>query len=238
MTIDLQPRAFDLTQKCRDLFGDQTKWVTASGYQNSLALGVIDSIYSTGSHYQSVINVVHAYCEYRREQNADPHHDGPAELLKTFEERGGSDGWASHMNNRKPASTSPHAVLKAEVVRQAAELLRDHNVLSPADLGPWTALDGPSLLQKAWKALPSQSSGITLNYLFILAGYQSIKPDRMIWRFIYEHTSLTEGQITNSQAVDLIKMVAAGYPTEARKLDHVIWRYASGREFQLPGSDQ
>lgn len=238
MTIDLQPHVSDLTQKCRELFGDQTKWITASGYQNSIALGIIDSIYSTGSHYQSVINVVHAYCEYRRAQNADPHHDGPAELLKTFEELGGSDKWASHMNNRKPASTSPHAVLKAEVVRQAADLLQDHKVLLPADLGPWTALDGPSLLQKAWKALPSQSSGITLSYLFILAGYQSIKPDRMIWRFIHEHTSLTEGQITNSQAVELIKKVAAGYPTEARKLDHVIWRYASGREFQLLGSDQ
>lgn len=238
MTTDLQPHVSQLTQKCRELFGDQTKWVTASGYQNSMALGIVDSIYSTGSHYQSVINVVHAYCEYRRAQNADPYHDGPAELLRTFEELGGSDKWASRMNNRKPASTSPHAVLKAEVVRQAAELLKDHNVLSPTDLGPWTALDGFSPLQKAWKALPSQSSGITLNYLFILAGYQSIKPDRMIWRFIYDHTSLTEGQITNSQAVDLIKMVAAGYPTEARKLDHVIWRYASGREFQLPGSDQ
>lgn len=238
MTTDLQPHVSDLTQKCRELFGDQTKWVTASGYQNSMALGIIDSIYSTGSHYQSVINVVHAYCEYRTAQNADPYYDSPAELLRTFEELGGSDKWASRMNNRKPASTSPDAVLKAEVVRQAAELLKAHNVLSPTDLGPWTALDGSSPLQKSWKALPSQSSGITLNYLFILAGYQSIKPDRMIWRFIYDHTSLTEGQLTNSQAVDFIKMVAAGYPTEARKLDHVIWRYASGREFQLPGSDQ
>lgn len=237
MTIDLQPHVSDLTQKCRVLFGDPKRWITASGYQNSLALCIIDSIYSTGSHYQSVINVVSAYCEYRRAQNADPHHDGPVELLSTFEELGGSDKWASHMKNRKPASTSPHAVLKAEVVCKAAMLLQVHKVLTPADLGPWTALDGSSLLQKAWKALPSQSSGITLNYLFIIAGYQSIKPDRMIWRFIHEHTSLAEGQITNSEAVELIKLVAVGYPTEARKLDHVIWRYASGREFRLSGSD-
>lgn len=238
MTLQFNDHVTDLTSKCQELFGDESKWVTAAGYRDGLALGIIDAIYSTGSHYQSVINVVHAYCEYRRSQGATPHTDGPAELLATFEELGGSDAWASQMKNRKPASTAQSAVPKAEVVRQAASVLNEMGITKPSDLREWTASEEAlAPLKSAWRALPSQSSAITLNYLVILAGLQSVKADRMIMRFIYGHTGLTADQITSSEAVGLIKQVAANYPTEARKLDHVIWRYESGREFLLPGSE-
>jgi hypothetical protein len=59
-----------------------------------LALGIIDSIFSTGSSYQSVVNVVNAYRALRREQGADPNRDGVPELLASFKEYEGSAGWA------------------------------------------------------------------------------------------------------------------------------------------------
>ncbi len=37
---------------------------------------------------------------------------------------------------------------------------------------------------RKWKRLPSQSSGVTYNYLLILAGMPSVKPDHMILRFL------------------------------------------------------
>jgi hypothetical protein len=66
MTIELAAEADRLTDICRTTFGDETKWIAADGYPESLALCVIDSIFSTGSHYTSVINVVAEYCKYRR----------------------------------------------------------------------------------------------------------------------------------------------------------------------------
>lgn len=71
---------------------------------------------------------------------------------------------------------------------------------------------------------------MTYNYLLILAGFQSVKPDRMVIRFIKEHAELGERELSTSEAADLIKQIAELYPTEARRLDHVIWRHVSGRD--------
>lgn len=45
-----------------------------------------------------------------------------------------------------------------------------------------------------------------------------------------EHAELGEWDLSTSEAADLIKQVAELYPTEARRLDHVIWRHVSGRD--------
>lgn len=76
------------------LFGDESRWITAEGYPDSLALSIIDSIYSTGSKYQAVINVVNEYRVYRKAQGGDADRDGTSELIQTFKEAGGSAGWA------------------------------------------------------------------------------------------------------------------------------------------------
>jgi hypothetical protein len=85
-------------------------------------------------------------------------------------------------------------------------------------------------LKGAWLRLPSQRSGVTFNYLLILAGFQSVKPDRMVIRFIREHAQLGDRELSPSEAATLIKKVAELYPTEPRRLDHVTWRYVSGRD--------
>ncbi|MDQ0820768.1 hypothetical protein QFZ79_003141 [Arthrobacter sp. V4I6] len=46
------------TNECRSMFGDDSRWITAEDYPHRLALAIMDSIFSTGSHFQSVINVV------------------------------------------------------------------------------------------------------------------------------------------------------------------------------------
>lgn len=232
MTTDFTAEAEQLTWVCRDIFGDEVRWITADGYPNSLALCIIDSIYSTGSNYQAVINVVNEYRAYRRAQGGDADRDGTKELLATFNEAGGSAGWAELVNNRKPAHTKANAPLKAEVIRQAAEVLHCRlGYRTRADLHTAYANDeNREVLKKAWLRLPSQRSGVTYNYLLILAGFQSVKPDRMVIRFIEEHVDLRGRKLTPSEAAELIKKVAELYPTQPRRLDHVIWRHVSGRE--------
>lgn len=232
MTTDFTAEAEQLTGVCRDIFGDEARWMTADGYVHSLALCIIDSIYSTGSNYQAVINVVNEYREYRRAQGGDADRDGTKELLATFNEAGGSAGWAELVNNRKPAHTKANAPLKAEVIRQAAEVLHCELGYRTRDDLHKAYADDENLesLKKAWLRLPSQRSGLTYNYLLILAGFQSVKPDRMVIRFIEEHVDLQGRKLAPKEAAELIKKVAELYPTQPRRLDHVIWRHASGRE--------
>lgn len=234
MTSKYSPEALRLTEVCRTIFGDQSKWIEANGYPDSLALGIIDSIFSTGSSYQSVVKVVNAYSALRRAQGAEPNRDGVEELLESFEEYGGSAGWAIAVDNHKPAHTKPGALLKAEVVHQAALALKGLEggpIMTTADMHREYAKD-PDLtrIKKVWLDLPSQSSGVTHDYLLILASFQSVKPDRMVIRFIKEHAGLDGKRITPKQASGLIREVADLYPTQPRKLDHVIWRHVSGRE--------
>ncbi|SDP63316.1 hypothetical protein SAMN04487914_1227 [Arthrobacter sp. ok909] len=234
MTFELQPEVDRLTAVCRGLFGDESRWITADGYRHSLALAIIDSIFSTGSNYQSVINVVNAYRGYRKAQGADADRDGTKELLATFKEVGGSREWADGVvNNRKPAHTHPHAPLKAEVIRLAAERLKRQDLaITTRDVlhGAYAKDDSLATLKDAWLKLPSQSSGVTFNYFLILSGFQSVKPDRMVIRFVKEHAGLEGTQLTPMQTAELIKQVAELYPTQPRRLDHVIWRHVSGRE--------
>jgi hypothetical protein len=74
---------------------------------------------------------------------------------------------------------------------------------------------------------------VTYNYLLILEGFQSGKPDRMVIRFIKEHAELGDRDLTTSGAAELIKQVAHLSPTEPRPLDHVSWRHVSGRDVFL-----
>lgn len=84
-------------------------------------------------------------------------------------------------------------------------------------------------LKNSWLCLPSQRSGVTYNYLPILAGFQSVRPDRMVIRLVAKHAGLEAKKLTPMDTADLIQRVAELYPTQPRRLDHVIWRHVSGR---------
>ncbi|MCU6480467.1 hypothetical protein [Arthrobacter sp. A2-55] len=237
MTLEIMPEVDQLTDACRTRFGDESRWITAEGYRDSLALCIIDSLFSTGSHYQSVINVVNNYCSHRIGQGGKPEHDGTKELIGTYTDIGGSDKWADLVNNRKPAHTHPGALLKAEVIYRAAEKLHAMGIKTMADLYVAHAADEHlTELKTAWRKLPSQSSGVTFNYFLILAGFQSVKPDRMVLRFVEEHVGGGR-TLTPMQTADLIKAVAQAYPTTPSKLDHIIWRYVSGRDILAPENE-
>lgn len=232
MTNDLTAEAQRLTEVCRSIFGDESRWITADGYPDSLALSIIDSIYSTGSKYKAVINVVNEYRAYRKAQGGDADRDGTSELLQTFKEAGGSAGWAELVNNRKPAHTKNNAPLKAEVIRLAAEQLEKKLEITTQDelRAAYATKESRKKLKDAWVGLPSQRSGVTYNYLLILAGFQSVKPDRMVIRFVAKHAGLDAKKLTPMETADLIQQVAELYPTQPRRLDHVIWRHVSGRD--------
>lgn len=214
-----------LVEYCNNNLGDKDLWETPEGYPKSLALCIIDSLYSTGSHYTSVVNVIE---KYKATHSAS---DGAKDLLTSIRQAGGPQAWAQNVvGNLKPAHTKPNAPLKAEVIEQAAQLLVDLKVDTVDDLKDTVETspqDNP--VHAGWKKLPSQSSGVTYNYLLLLAGMPSVKPDRMVLRFLAfalgEETELSLGK-----AVELIEAAARESGVSSRTLDHIIWRAASGRE--------
>ena len=169
-----------LVSYCRSNLGEKDLWITPEGYPNSLALCIIDSIYSTGSHYTSVVNVINRY------RAAHGQRDGAAGLLESISAAGGARAWANSVaDNLKPAHTKPGAPLKAEVIEEAAALLLKHGIDTVEDLvlAVETSPEG-NPVHDAWKKLPSQRSGVTYSYLLLLAGLPSVKPDRMVLRFL------------------------------------------------------
>lgn len=230
MTTDFTAEAERLTEACRTIFDDPATWITADGYPGSLALCMIDSLWSTGPSYGAVQNVVARYAAHQRLAGHDATQDGTDELLRVFKDVGGSAGFAELVDNRNRAYASPKAPLKAEVVYQAALALDAMGIRTMTDLhAQYEADEHLTDLKRAWLKLPSQSSGVTFNYFMILAGYISVKPDRMIIRFVEKHAGLTR-EISPMETADLIKQVAKLYSVDANRLDHVIWRYASGRK--------
>ncbi|GEB24801.1 hypothetical protein [Brevibacterium aurantiacum] len=214
-----------LVTYCETNLGDPTVWTTPDGYPNSLALCIIDSIYSTGSHYSSVVNVIERYKESGGEN------DGAQALTRSIKEAGGARKWATTIaHNLKPANTRPGAQLKAEIIEQAAGLMTELGIDTVPDLRSKVE-DNPldNDVMRKWKRLPSQSSGVTYNYLLILAGMPSVKPDRMILRFL-AHALGEETELDGRRAVELITETAKTMNVDPRALDHIAWRAASGRE--------
>ena len=214
-----------LVEYCETHLGDSNLWTTPDGYPNSLALCIIDSIYSTGSHYSSVVNVIEHY------KASGGARDGAKDLARSIQNAGGAREWATSIaHNLKPAHTRPGALLKAEIIEQAADLMIKLDIDTVPDLVVQikdSPLDNEVL--RGWKRLPSQSSGVTYNYLLILAGMPSVKPDRMILRFL-AHALGEESELNGSRAVELITETAKTMNVDPRALDHIAWRAASGRE--------
>ncbi|ORI24681.1 heme peroxidase [Rhodococcus erythropolis] len=217
-----------LAKRCDSDLGDPDLWFRPDGYPHSLALCIIDSIASTGAHYNSVKNVLRHYIEYRQAQGGNADTDNAGALLGTFTELGGPQQWAEMTNNRKPTSTSKGAPLKAAAIHEAAVQLREQGINSTYDL----LNAAPSKIEeakKAWISVPGQRSGITWNYFLMLAGIGGVKADRMVIRFVADAIGSAPENVSPTDAATLVKAVAEKSGRNVTHFDHAIWRFESGR---------
>jgi hypothetical protein len=196
-----------------------------SGYRDGLALCIIDSEQTTGDTHTRVESVIERNRAYRRAQNGNPNSDGVPELLATFEELGGPDGWAGQIGNRNRTSTR-NGVLKAEAIRDAAQTLAAEGIETAAILRD-AAGDEDRLAQvgAAWRAVTGQISGITWHYVQMLAGIHGVKPDRMICRFVADSLGLPRKDVTTEFAGMIVTAAATEMGMSPTDLDHAIWQW-------------
>jgi hypothetical protein len=192
-------------------------------YPDSLALCIIDSVWSLGVRYGSVTNVVGHYRRSRREQGADPDHDDVADLISRWERAGGAEEFAALVHNRQKVSTASGAILKAQAVYSAARALRDAGIDSRDDLRAAVAQGGEAGVKGLWLAVPGQRSGLSWEYLLMLAGLPRVKADRMICRFVAR--ALARLDVPPAVAANQIVRAAELLETSPTTLDHEIWRY-------------
>lgn len=238
-----------LIAACKQDLGTSSDWIAPPGYPKSLALCVIDAVFSINANYAGVVNVVNQYRRHRAEQQGDADTDGVIELLRTFELSKGSDGWAEAVENHWRTSTRS-GILKAEAVRQEAHVLAEHRVWSVADLHTAAVDDRLDALERDWLTVTGQGSGISWSYVPILArphrhlgaspqlvdryadAVVGVKPDRMVKRFVARAIAVPEQQLANNKAGSLVKAAAEALGCDVYGLDHAIWRHASGRPHQ------
>lgn len=99
---------------------DRSGWTDPAGYRDSLAMCVLDSIFSLRASYASTVHVLARYRGVRRAAGADPNRDGLADLIAAVEVAGGVDAAAGPalFDNRAytpgTAKSGQTGVLKAE----------------------------------------------------------------------------------------------------------------------------
>jgi hypothetical protein len=190
------------------------------GYPNGLALCIVDSVQSTGIRYGTTAKVVNRYRTYRTAQGGDPETDSVSDLVQTFTELAAPEAWAAKIGTDNRTSTHAGAPLKACAIYQAAQAMVRSAIETGQDLRD-AAQDHVQLagVERDWRAVPGQRSGVTWHYLQILAGIPGVKPDRMIIRFVADTLGVPRRQAAHQRK----GFAFAGSPDEDGDLARGRW---------------
>jgi hypothetical protein len=209
------------------VLGDPEEWLAATTY-DSVALAIIDSVWSIGVRYTGVLNVLARYRQLRRTEGGDPERDRPRDLVACIETFGGPEAFAEAMNNRQRTSARS-GILKAEAVLRQARMLTSEGIDAPGDIACASPTDLERLRQRWTQEVPGQASGLSWDYLHMLLGMQGVKADRMIRRFVADALGLREQDVPPQRAHSLVSEAAAQLGVGASHIDYAIWRYQSGQ---------
>lgn len=205
-----------------------------STYYSSVALCVINAIFSINTKYEAVQNTITRFCDYfDLEINYSKKGQIPpaekqntvSEIYDLIKDIKPEALAAEIFNNRQRTSTS-NGILKADACLRFIKIVKDFGVETFQDI---YKLHDNDTFEGCIKLIPGQKSGISLKYFFMLTGSKDkIKPDRMILRFIKDAIGIepteNEALILISKAVEELKKL--GYvKMNARHLDNLIWNY-------------
>lgn len=84
LETETETDAARLRAACERDLGDPARWFPPPGYPDSLALCIVDAIFSSGARHSMTEKVIGRYREHRRALGGDPDRDGAVELLGTF----------------------------------------------------------------------------------------------------------------------------------------------------------
>jgi hypothetical protein len=236
-TADPDPGDLEkLVAKCRRQLPPTDRWAAFEGYPDSLALAVIDAIWSVGTRYSITAGVI---SRYRRQRSGDDAaQDSLSNLLDLYESLGGVEAFIDRIGTRNRVSTRPGAVFKGTAVCQAAQALTTLGMDTASDFRDAASTDLATQARDAWFAVPGQGSGVSWRYLRMLVGLPDVKPDRMILRFVAAALGISEQAVKASRAVALVMGAAERIGVDPRTLDHEIWIHQTARRHDSVSSSE
>jgi tetratricopeptide (TPR) repeat protein len=197
-----------------EVLGDPTEWEEPPRF-DSLAQAVIGSVWSLGVRWTGVQNVIARY-------QAAGGGRTPDELVDFIDEVGGPEGFADLVDNRQRTS-SRNGILKAEAVWMTAAVLLGYEIKTLKDLASRPLVE----VRRDWITVPGQASGLSWDYFLMLVGFEGVKADRMVLRFIAD--ALGEPAISIREAKRLAGGAAQRLGVSLTKLDYQIWKYQRTR---------
>lgn len=194
-----------------------------------LPLCILDAVFSIGVKYTAVEHVISRFCS----KTGVPKHPDPSAEEYTvsafcdYIDAVGAKVFENDILENHQRTSSKNGIPKAEAVWQVAKLLRKNQIDTKAD---FNAKMSPEL-EKQYKKIQGQSSGISLNYLKMLAGSDDlVKPDRHIMKFLTDVCGFKIFKPCQAQPIidEVTKILKSEFPSiSQRKVDYMIWNYMS-----------
>ncbi len=193
-----------------------------------LPLCVIDAVFSIGVRYKATENTIQRFCDYyqinRKQDISSVEPMSMSTFIKINSEN--TPEWMAENVYKNSQRTSPrNGILKADAVGWFSEVLLKFEVNYFKDIDK---ILGNKLFETAIRAVPGQTSGISLKYFFLLAGIDTyVLPSRMVKRFLQNII----GKVSNDdECLYLItgaaKILSKDHPNlSPRTLDNLIWKY-------------
>jgi len=204
------------------MLGEPSTWELPDGYHRSVALSILDSIWSMGVNYDKhVVPLIGRYQKFRRDEGADPENDSAADLVAVFDRLGGANGFIHGIAKNRQRTSTLSGILKAEAVLSAAQGIESLGLVTPIEV-----VRSQDLVEEVWVKIKGQGSGISFGYFMMLLGQEGVKPDRMIIRFLEGALSR---KVSPDEARKTLAEVAGKLNLSQIQLDHAIWNFQRGR---------
>ena len=201
---------------------------TPPGYK-SAPICALDSVFSIGVKYGSVTRVVRNFLYWLGDLAIETEIT-TSEVLDRIGTRTDSE-LSELLSNYQRTDTKEDSILKSNAYMQFLHVMQRFNVETCEDI---ERMVDDQEFQSTIKSIRGQSSGLTLEYLFILARIESyVKVDRHITRFTQTATGMRD--LSKEQIINLVRtasklMSFQKHPgMNARWLDHLIWTYQSSQ---------
>ena len=215
----------------RRRLGDPAGWTRHDRFHGSLALCIIDAVQSTAARYDKSVLAVDRYRAYRRAQGVADVVDGARDLLRTFEQVGGSLVWSGKIGNYKMPYGDGNA-LRAMTIQDAAARLHKAGVDTVDDLR--SAMTDPGryrAIRDAWLDASSATDEVNWTYFLMLAGVPWVRPGTLTTAFVAD--ALGTAHPTDApgpeQVAGLVAQAAEAVGTTPPELEHAIWRWELNR---------
>lgn len=232
-----------LVQHIRETLGNLDAPLPDNEWYSSLALCVIDAVYSIGVRYESVQSAISNFCWWAHWEKDLP--KAPREytiseffaLLEPFNRDW--DQIADEVFSNRQRTSPRGGILKAEAVFKFAKVLKKYGIEKYESI----PLEGLNYKVAAdIQGITGQGSGLSYKYFLMNAGNtREVKGDRMITRFVGEAVGIPG--ISGDEAEDLVRAAADVLQAEHAeltpyKLDNLIWNYQRNKEEgqKAPGS--